>query len=221
MFYQAGLWQFFTSKERLLQFIESLGTWDETGFVFLEAMQVIVPAIPGTFLNVLGGYFYGTVAGVILSTIGTTIGAYIAFLLSRRFGRRIIGKFFNKLTTTRLAIILNKKGRSTIFLLFLIPGFPKDYLCYSLGHLYTIEFLAITIIGRFFGTVLETLGGNYIRHAQYQKLFVLVVIGFSIVFLAMFFRKKIERVLRVLHIMEYKNQKAKLRKRVSYADTEF
>jgi len=173
-------------------------------------MQVVIPAIPGAVLNVLGGYLYGTVVGVILSTIGTTIGAYVAFMLSRRFGRRLIGKFFNKHITRRLEIILHKKGKSTIFLLFLIPGFPKDYLCYSLGHLYPLEFLSIAIIGRFFGTVLETLGGDYIRHAQYQKLFMLVVIGFSIFFIAMFFRNKIERVLRMLHIMEYKKQKAKL-----------
>ena len=55
LFYKTGLWQFFTNKERLLQFIGSLGTWDETGFVLLEALQVIIPAIPGSALNVLGG----------------------------------------------------------------------------------------------------------------------------------------------------------------------
>ncbi len=219
--YLTGLWQFFTSKEHILQFIESLGTWDEAGFVLLEVTQVVIPAIPGTVLNVLGGYLYGTVGGVILSTIGTTIGAYIAFLLSRKFGSQFIGRFFNKQITRRLEIILHKKGRSTIFLLFLIPGFPKDYLCYSLGHLYAMEFLVITIIGRLLGTVLETLGGDYIRHAQYQKLIILVIIGFSIVITATTFRDKIERVLRVLHVIQYKKQKAKFKHRLGSGDTEF
>jgi uncharacterized membrane protein YdjX (TVP38/TMEM64 family) len=215
--YLSGLLQFFTSKESILQFIGSLGTWDEAGFVLLEATQVVIPAIPGTVLNVLGGYLYGTVGGVILSTTGTTIGAYIAFVLSRRFGKQLIGRLFNKRITRHLESILHKKSRSTLFLLFLIPGFPKDYLCYSFGHLYTMEFLTITIIGRFFGTVLETLGGDYIRHAQYQRLCVLVIIGISIVIIAAVFRDKIERVLRLLHILEYKKQKARLKHRTSLA----
>ena len=201
LLYQTGLWQFFTSKERLLQFIESLGTWDETGFVFLEAMQVVIPAIPGTALNVLGGYLYGTVAGVILSTIGTTIGGYIVYLLSRRFGKLFINKIFNKNLMRRFGNIPHQKGRFTIFMLFLIPGFPKDYLCYTLGYLSTTEFLAITGIGRLLGTVLETLGGNYIRHKQYQELFILAGIALTIACLVFVFKNRIERLLRKAHVI--------------------
>jgi uncharacterized membrane protein YdjX (TVP38/TMEM64 family) len=192
LFYQLGLWQFFTSQKHLFKFIDSLGVWDEVGFVFLEAAQVVIPSIPGMVLNMLGGYLYGTVEGAILSTIGTTIGGYIVFMLSRRFGKRIINRYFPKKLMDRFGNIPHNKGRFTIFLLFLVPGFPKDYLCYTLGYLSTIEFLVITGIGRFLGTVLETLGGNYIRHGEYQKLFVLAGIAIAIIILVFVLKKRIE-----------------------------
>ncbi len=213
LFHRLGAWQFFTSKERIFRFLDSMGVWDEAGFVFLEAVQVIIPAIPGMFLNMLGGYIYGTVNGVILSTIGTTIGGYIVFLLSRRFERVFINKLFNKNLMLRFKNISHNKGRFTIFLLFLIPGFPKDYLCYTLGYLSTIEFLAITSIGRLLGTVLETLGGDYIRRKQYQELFILAGIALTIIFLVLVFKNRLEKLLRKIHIIGYRKKKAKLKKK--------
>lgn len=208
--YHLGLWQFFASQERLFKFIDSLGVWDEVGFVFLEAIQVVIPSIPGMFLNMLGGYLYGTVEGVILSTIGTTIGGYIVFLLSRRFGRRIINRYFPKTLIKRFENIPHNKGRFTIFLLFLIPGFPKDYLCYTLGYLSTAEFFLVTGFGRLMGTFLETLGGDYIRRGRYQELFILAGVAIVIILLILVSKNWIERLLRKIHIMGYKKKKAKL-----------
>lgn len=208
LFHQLGLWQLFTSQERIFKFLDSMGVWDEAGFIFLEAVQVVIPAIPGIFLNILGGYLYGTIVGVILSTIGTTIGSYIVYLLSRSFGKLFINKFFNKNLMRRFGNIPGKKGRFTIFLLFLVPGFPKDYLCYTLGYLSTTEFLAITGIGRLLGTVLETLGGNYIRHKQYMEIFVLAGIALTIIFLVLVFKNRSEQLLRKMHIVGYRMKRA-------------
>ncbi|HXX54417.1 MAG TPA: TVP38/TMEM64 family protein, partial [Thermodesulfovibrionales bacterium] len=213
-----GLWQFFTDKERMLQFIESMGVWDEVVFILLQALQVIVAPIPGEVLNVIGGYLYGTISGVVWSTIGTTIGSYVAFVLSRKLGRPFVVKFVDRFTLKRFDYILHHKGAFIVFMLFLIPGFPKDYLCYilGLGHLSTIEFLSIAGIGRLLGTVLETLGGDYIRHNRYQELFVLVGAALLVIFITMIFRSKIERLLRKVHIIQYKKKKRKKERRASH-----
>lgn len=199
----------------MLQFIESVGVWDEAVFILLQAIQVIVAPIPGEVLNVIGGYLYGTVAGIIWSTIGTTIGSFVAFVLSRRLGRPFVDKFVDKYTMKRFDYILHHKGVFIVLLLFLIPGFPKDYLCYilGLGHLSTLEFLTITSIGRLLGTVLETLGGAYLRHEQYQELFILAGIALIIILLVLVFRNRLERLLRKMHIIGYRKKKAKLKRR--------
>ena len=101
----------------------------------------------------------------------------------------------------RYDYLLHHKGAFLVFLLFLIPGFPKDYLCYilGLGHLTTKEFLVISTIGRFMGTVLLTLGGDYIRHHQYYRFFLLFGIAVVFILLSMVYRDKIEKCFKRLH----------------------
>jgi uncharacterized membrane protein YdjX (TVP38/TMEM64 family) len=208
LFYRTGLWHFFADKEQLLLFIDSLGVWDEIGFVLLQAVQVVIPLIPGAVLNVLGGYLYGTVSGVIYSSIGTSIGASIAFGLSRKYGKPLINIFVTDYIRRRLGYVLHEEGTSTIFLLFLIPGFPKDYLCYILGlsRYSFMQFFVIENTGRLLGIVLETLGGNYMRHAQYEKIFILVGVVFFIILNAVVFRNKLGKILDIMDFVEFEKE---------------
>lgn len=181
------------------------------GFILVQAAQVVVAPVPGEVTGLLGGFLYGPLLGVILSTIGLTIGSYIAFALARMFGRPLVDKLVDKRVMRRFDYLLHHKGAFLVFMLFLIPGFPKDYLCYilGLGHLTTTEFLVIGSTGRLFGTILLTLGGNYIRHQRYGNFFVLIAAAIIVVFFAMAYRTKIERLFRKWHIIEYKKKKQK------------
>ena len=169
--YQTGLVSFFLNKERVTEFLNSLGPLSFVGFIILQAIQVIAAPIPGEVTGFIGGYLYGIVIGIVLSTIGLTIGSWVAFTLSRVLGRPFVEKFIKKKTIERYDYLLHHKGAFLVFLLFLIPGFPKDSLCYilRLGHLTTKEFLIISTVGRFAGTVLLTLGGSYIHNQQYYR----------------------------------------------------
>lgn len=183
-------------QERLLRFLDSLGPAAFVGFILLQAAQVIVAPIPGEVTGFLGGILYGPFLGVILSTIGLTLGSYIAFALSRAFGRPFVEKFVNKKTMSRFDYLLHHKGAFLIFLLFLIPGVPKDFLCYilGLGHLNTAEFLVIGGTGRLMGTILLTLGGSYIRHHQYYRLSILLGIAIVIILVSMAYKDKLEKL---------------------------
>jgi uncharacterized membrane protein YdjX (TVP38/TMEM64 family) len=122
-----------------------------------------------------------------------------------------VDKFVDRRIMKRFDYLLHHKGAFLVFLLFLIPGLPKDYLCYilGLGHLTTMEFLVIGGTGRLFGTILLTLGGTYIRHHQYMRFFVLAGVAIIVVFIAMVYRDKIERLFRKWHIMKYRKHKAR------------
>jgi uncharacterized membrane protein YdjX (TVP38/TMEM64 family) len=200
---------FFLDKKRIISFLNSLGPLAFIGFILLQVVQVVAAPIPGEVTGLLGGFLYGTVLGVILSTIGLTIGSFVAFALARAFGRPFVEKFVDKRTMKRFDYLLHHKGAFLVFLLFLIPGFPKDYLCYilGLGHLTTIEFLVIGGTGRLFGTILLTLGGTYIRHHQYLRFSVLIGVAIIVVFIAMAYRDKLERAFRKWHIISYKKKK--------------
>jgi len=190
------------SREKVTEYLNSLGALSFIGFIALQAIQVIAAPIPGEVTGFIGGYLYGIVLGIALSTIGLTIGSYVAFSLSRFFGRPFVEKFIKKDTMARYDYLLHHKGAFLVFLLFLIPGFPKDSLCYilGLGHLTTREFLVISTVGRFAGTVLLTLGGSYIHNQQYYRFFILLGVAVIAVFLSMAYKDKLERLFRIWHV---------------------
>lgn len=209
--YKTGVFHFFLKKERLISFLQSLGPMAVLGFVLLQAAQVVFAPVPGEVTGLLGGYLYGKIGGIFLSTAGLTLGSYVAFALSRSYGRPLVEKFVSKSTMERFDYLLHHKGAFIVFLLFLIPGFPKDTLCYflGLGHLTTAEFLLIGGTGRLLGTVMLTLGGDYIRHHQYGRFSVLVGVALVVLFLAMAYRDKLERLFRLWHVREYRRKRIK------------
>lgn len=184
-----------------MNFLKSLGPLSFIGFVLLQAAQVVIAPIPGEVTGLLGGLLYGTKIGILLSTIGLTIGSWAAFTLSKLFGRPLIEKFIRKETIERYDYLLHHKGAFLVFLLFLIPGFPKDSFCYilGLGHLSTKMFLIISTVGRFLGISLLTLGGSYIQHRQYYRFFVVLGVAIVIIFLSMVYRDKLEHLFKRVH----------------------
>ena len=196
--YKTGWFRLFLNKQSILSFLESLGPLSFLGFIILQAAQVVLAPIPGEVTGLMGGYVYGPFWGVILSTVGLIAGSYVAFALSRAFGRPFVDKFVNQSVMQRFDYVLHHKGLFLVFMLFLMPCFPKDYLCFilGLGHLSTFEFLMISGVGRLVGTIFVTLGGGYLRYHQYQRLYVLVGIALLLFLVVLAFKNKIEEYLK-------------------------
>jgi uncharacterized membrane protein YdjX (TVP38/TMEM64 family) len=209
--YEFGIIELFLNEEKLKKFIQSLGPFGVVGFIILQAFQVVAAPIPGEVTGFLGGFLYGTFLGTVLSTIGLTLGSVIAFILGRVFGKPFVERVVDPIVLSKFDYLLHHKGAFLVFFLFLIPGFPKDYLSYFLGlsRLSLFEFTVIAGVGRLFGTILLSLSGSYLRHHEYEKFLSLVgiaVIGIVTVWL---FKEKIERLFRIWHIRKYKKNKKK------------
>jgi uncharacterized membrane protein YdjX (TVP38/TMEM64 family) len=209
--YKSGAFQFFMDRERLQGFLNSLGPLSFIGFIFLQTLQVVAAPIPGEVTGLIGGFLYGPFLGIILSTLGLTFGSWLAFFLAKTFGRPFVDKFVSRKTLDKYDYLLHHKGAFLVFLLFLIPGFPKDILCYilGLGHLSTKEFLVISTVGRFSGTLLLTLGGSFLRHHQYYRFFLLLGFAIVVVFLVMVYKERLERVFRIWHISSRKKERGR------------
>lgn len=215
MLYRAGAFQFFMDRERVRAFLDSLGPLSFIGFIGLQTLQVVAAPIPGEVTGVMGGFLYGPLLGLLLSTIGLTFGSWINFALSKSFGRPFVDRFVSKKTLDKYDYLMHHKGAFLVFVLFLIPGFPKDLLCYilGLGHLTTREFLAISTVGRFGGTVLLTLGGTYLRHHQYYRFSFLLGVAIVVIFLSMVYKDKMERLFRIWHISARKKEREREKKK--------
>lgn len=201
LLYWTGLAGLFFDRERLIRFLESLGMWSFAGFILLQVVQVIAAPIPGEVSGFLGGYLYGPYVGTLLNTIGLTLGSVVAFLLSRIFGRRVVDRLVDPKTMQRFNYLLHHRGVFLVFLLFLLPGFPKDYLCYILGlsKLPMLTFLWIGATGRLLGTIMLAFGGAFLRQHRYMELSLLAGAAVVVIFLVLVYRENIERWFKALH----------------------
>jgi uncharacterized membrane protein YdjX (TVP38/TMEM64 family) len=166
--------------------------------MLMQALQVVISPIPGELTGVIGGYVYGVNFGFLFSTLGLTLGSWIAFELASIFGRPLVEKFVAKKVLDKFHFLTSNAGAAISFLLFVIPGFPKDYLCYILGltGMNLSTFLIVSTLGRMPGTYLLTIQGARIGSGQYETAIVIAVISGLIVFMAYLYRSRLYHWIR-------------------------
>src|SRR5712692_937274 len=187
------LGRFYSSKKGIVRFLGSLGPYSSGVFILLQALQVVVAPIPGELTGVVGGYLYGELYGFLLSTIGLTLGSWAAFELAKILGRPFVARFVKKETLERFNFLTSDKGLTICFLLFLLPVFPKDALCYVLGlsGMGLSTFLVVSTIGRMPGTYLLTIQGVALGKQAYYTAGVIMAISAAILFIAYLYRAQL------------------------------
>jgi len=170
------LFEFYANDKAIAQYVKDSGPYGPIVFIVLQALQVVLAPIPGEATGILGGYLFGTLRGLIYSTIGLTIGSSLGFGLGRWLGLPFVRRFVKQETYHKFDFLTQAKGELIVFLFFLIPGFPKDTLCYILGvsPLPFGTFLLVSTVGRLPGTWLLSMQGTQVRGNQYLSLFVLL-----------------------------------------------
>ena len=131
-------------------------------FVGLMALQVILAPIPGHPFEVVGGYCFGILGGVILTSLGALLGSVLAFWVSRLLGAKAVKTFYNDEKLQKLSFLKTSERRDALaFLFFLIPGVPKDMLAYFMGltKMKASKFMLISTVGRLPGIFIAVLGG--------------------------------------------------------------
>jgi len=191
------LYLFLTDKKKLINHIRA-SRFDVLVFIGIQIIQVVIAFIPGEISGFIGGYLYGPVCGTLYSTIGLTLGSWIAFMLARFFGEPLIARVVKKEVFDKFNYFMEHKGLVVSFLLFLIPGFPKDYLCYIMGasRIPLTTFLVISTIGRFFGTTMLSISGNIAYREQYVLLAIVAVVALVVSVLAWLHHDKLLDILK-------------------------
>ena len=189
---------FFSNTERLREFIASFGFYAPLVFIGLQALQVVAAPIPGELTGFLGGYLFGMGPALAYSTIGLMLGSLLAFLVSRRLGRPFVSRFVGEETAKKFDHLMQRQGALFAFLIFLIPGLPKDYFCYLLGlsPMSTFTFLIVATLGRFPSTLFLTMQGQAVRSEEYRVFFLGLGITLIILMLALLYRSQIDHWLR-------------------------
>ena len=215
LLYALGFIDYFTDRHRLMKFIHEHRSYAALIFIGLQALQVVAAPVPGEVTGFVGGVFFGAASGILYSTIGLTIGSWVAFMLARLAGRPLVEMVVKPETIKQYDYVMKHKGLFLSFLMFLIPGFPKDILCYllGLGHMGQRDFLLVSTSGRLLGTTLLTLGGTFFRDKHYVALFTLIGFSLLLILLTMIYRENIERWFRKLRAAQHLKHRADRAKR--------
>ena len=197
-FFHYNLHTYFTDQEKTLRFINSFGPYSVPMLIGLQIAQVIVAPIPGEVTGFIGGYLYGPLWGTIYSTIGLTIGSWLAFLLARLLGLPFVENAISQDHLKKYDYFMEHQGSLVSFILFVLPGFPKDALCYIMGlsHMKISHFMVISTIGRLLGTIMLSVAGSYSRKHDNSVLAIVLAASAAAVALAFFYREKWLAMLR-------------------------
>ena len=182
--------RFFSSRTRVSAFVSSFGPFAPLAFMGIQFLQVLLAPIPGELTGFIGGFLFGTGLGFIYSTIGLTLGSWVAFLIARRLGFSFVRRFVAKEIMDKFDYLMEHQGAFFSFIVFIIPGLPKDYFCYLLGlsPMHVLTFLMVSTIGRIPGTLLLSMQGEAVRSEDYRAFFVVLGLGLLALVLTLIYR---------------------------------
>jgi len=184
-----------TDKDQIGAFIGSFGWLAPLVFIGFQILQVVLAPFPGEFTGFVGGYLFGALPGFIYSGIGLTAGSWINFGIGRFLGKRFVLRHIPDAQIRRFERLLRGNGVLIVFMLFVLPGFPKDYLCLFLG-LTAIPlrvFIFLTAVGRMPGTLLLSLQGAFLIERRYEVFAVITILCIILMILGYLFRERFYR----------------------------
>lgn len=193
--------RFYSSRKEVKAFLASFGPYAPIPFIALQALQVVFAPIPGEATGFLGGYVFGTWLGFLYSSIGLTLGSAAAFGLGRWLGSHVVRRLISDAVYHKFDFVARTSGTLVTLLFFLIPGFPKDYLCFLLGvsPIPFGTFLIISTFGRLPGTWFLSIQGAKVRGAHYREFVIFLAIAAAAVLLTYNFRDAIFQWLHRRH----------------------
>lgn len=161
--------QYFTDAGPIRALVEQNYLLGALIMILVTALQVVIAFIPGELVEVAAGYVFGGLWGTIYVLIGAILGSVVAILLTRKFGLKLFYTFFPDTDPNSLPILNNPVQRNSLtFLLFLIPGTPKDMLSYVVGltDMKIWQYLLLTSFARIPSIISSTIAGNELGESR-------------------------------------------------------
>ena len=191
-----------STKEGQIAFKEKATTSGLYGLLLLfiiQVAQIFLFILPGEPIEILAGMCYGWLWGTIFIMISSAIIATLIFWLVRKIGKQFVYDFSDEEKIKKIEnnkILQNpKKIELALFILFLVPGTPKDLLTYLSGLLpiRMRRFIIISTVARIPSIVTSTIAGANIATGDWKKGIILYLLIVAIVVVALFIFNKFDK----------------------------
>lgn len=175
--------------------------WGIVIFLVLQVLQVIIALIPGGVIQILGGVLFGGLWGTLLCIAGILLGTLIIYLLVKNFGKPLVEAVFDDKVVKRFSFLQDsKKLELVIFILFLLPGLPKDLLTYvaPLTKIKMTTFVVLSTLARVPAIIMSTVFGSSLSDGNIFNAIVIFIIVAVMGVIGILYKDKLLDVLRNL-----------------------
>lgn len=180
--------------ETLIELITSQGPLGVLILLGMQLLQIIVAFIPGEVVQIAAGMMYGPLWGSVVILVGCVLSSMVVYELVHKLGapfvRSMVGE--KQLLKFRQFELSGKFG-VTVFILFLIPGFPKDVLTYivPLSDMNLRTFLLLSTIGRTPGVIISTYAAAGLADGNIVTSVIIFVVAALIAIIVLLLRNRI------------------------------
>jgi uncharacterized membrane protein YdjX (TVP38/TMEM64 family) len=138
-------------------------------YIAAHTIQVVLMALPGYAMAVVGGILFGPFLGTAYTMIGVTLGSAIAFVIARVYGRPVVERMLHEDALDRFDTFAQKAGLPGLFLFVLIPVLPEDVISFvaGLSHFRLSVFVVVVFLGRLPAAAVAVLAGDGIAASQF------------------------------------------------------
>lgn len=192
-----------SDKEKISGLFRAAGDWAPIAYILLEVAQVLTIFWPVP-LEIAGGFLFGLPLGMLYSMAGLTCGAVLAFLLGRWLEKTYLRRIIDPRELQRFRNLMKREGVLAAFIIFLIPGVPKDFVSYALGFtsLPLKFFVVAAAIFRLPSTFLLTLQGAEAAKGNYWMSVSLLGVNYLLAVLIYRYREYLYQWIKDWHLEE-------------------
>jgi uncharacterized membrane protein YdjX (TVP38/TMEM64 family) len=170
-------------REAFSAWVTGLGPGGIFILLGLQILQIVVAVIPGGPVEIIAGAAYGAWAGLGICAAGCVIASSLVFITVKKFGLPLLRRFFGDKKIKRWKFLEDaKKTAMVVFILFLVPGIPKDILTWfaPLSRLSLARFVIISVVARTPAILASAMMGD----SMIQGNWVMVLVIFLVIGLA-------------------------------------
>lgn len=200
IFQVTGFFDKIDSAESLRELIDTTGAWAPIVFIFIQALQVFLLPLPGVLTVGAGVLMFGEWETCLYSFIGIFVGSLIAFGIGRLVGYKAAAWLVGKEALDKWLKKVRGKTNLILTVMFLLPMFPDDILCFvaGLSSMSWKYFIVMQVITRAISVTVTSfsLGGNIIPYNTWWGILLWLLIAVAIIVLFLILYKKGDKIER-------------------------
>jgi uncharacterized membrane protein YdjX (TVP38/TMEM64 family) len=187
---KTGFFQVIADENALQEYLSRTGAWMPIIYTVLQYLQVVILPIPSIVSTLAGVALFGAYKTILYSLIGILLGSYTAFFIGRKLGNKAVAWLIGEETLARWQKKLKGKDNFFLTVMFLLPLFPDDVLCFlaGLSSMTSVYFLVMIFISRILAISATCLSIDFIPFNTWWGiliwgvLIIAVILGFWLVY---------------------------------------